>query len=641
MGSAMAKHLPKRRITTFGRTWSLNAGPWNAKEHALIVVAYWGSNYTAYGLGPLSAMELYYDKKMNAGWAIMFLITTQLMGYGFAGLYRDILVRPPQMYYPGVLPNVTVFNTLHRNPSVTAKSLKFFCIVTICAFSYQWFPSLIWPMLSSLPLLCYMGPTSWKVFLLASGTYGFGILDLSFDWNYASFFSPLYTPLWANANRFVGAFLTCWLLYPIMYFANTFGGQRFAPMSSGTWDKNGSKYDIALVLTSSYTLNQTAMDSYSNPYWSGSYAMHFFWGFASSTGVLVYAVLFHGRSSWESIRDAWHNKRTDYDDPYVRLTANLPRVPNSWYIILLVTCLAVALGQLYGAEMQLPWWGLILITAISALFTFPSGILFGLSNMQVGMEYLAELLAGALFPGQPMAVLTCTVYGRQILSQCLNMISDMKFGFYMKIPERELFCAQVYGTLLGPFVNYACMRLIIDTQGPKLTGEVASTAWNALKTKNFYSLSVIWGVLGPEVFFGQSSEYGWIYYGFLIGPIAVFTVWCIHRWAPHREIPTYINPVVIFHGATLFPIYTTTNLMTSAIVALFFAGYVYRCHPAWFRKYNYLLGAGLDCGSQLAQTVMVLAINIPNIAMPEWWGNNGHAVDRCFPPGNLPAQALN
>ena len=136
--------------------------------------------------------------------------------------------------------------------------------------------------------------------------------------------------------------------------------------------------------------------------------------------------------------------------------------------------------------------------------------MFVFTNIQIVMEYLSELLAGALFPGQPMAVLTSTVYGRQILSQCLNMISDMKFCFYMKIPERELFFAQVYGTMLGPFVNYACMRLIIDTQRPKLTGEVASTAWNALKTKNFYSLSVIWGVLGPRKFFGPDSGYGWI-----------------------------------------------------------------------------------------------------------------------------------
>lgn len=63
-----------------------------------------------------------------------------------------------------------------------------------------------------------------------------------------------------------------------------------------------------------------------------------------------------------------------------------------------------------------------------------------------------------MFPGKPIAVLTCMVYGRQILEQNLNLISDYKFGFYMKIPEREMFIGQVYGTLLGPFINYGMMR---------------------------------------------------------------------------------------------------------------------------------------------------------------------------------------
>lgn len=31
------------------------------------------------------------------GWSIIFLLSTQLIGYGFAGLFRDILVRPPRL----------------------------------------------------------------------------------------------------------------------------------------------------------------------------------------------------------------------------------------------------------------------------------------------------------------------------------------------------------------------------------------------------------------------------------------------------------------------------------------------------------------------------------------------------------------
>lgn len=99
-------------------------------------------------------MELYYDKKVGAGWGILFLLTTQMIGYGLAGLFRDILVRPPNIYYPGVLPNVALFNAMHRNPSVTKKSLAFFTYVAAATFCYQFFPGVIFRTQSSFsPLL--------------------------------------------------------------------------------------------------------------------------------------------------------------------------------------------------------------------------------------------------------------------------------------------------------------------------------------------------------------------------------------------------------------------------------------------------------------------------------------------------------
>lgn len=50
---AMATYLPTRTYNTLGYKWSLNPGPWNAKEHALIVVSYWGS----VGYSPLIIVE--------------------------------------------------------------------------------------------------------------------------------------------------------------------------------------------------------------------------------------------------------------------------------------------------------------------------------------------------------------------------------------------------------------------------------------------------------------------------------------------------------------------------------------------------------------------------------------------------------
>jgi OPT family oligopeptide transporter len=273
----------------------------------------------------------------------------------------------------------------------------------------------------------------------------------------------MYTPLWANANVFLGAMFLCYFLYPILYFTDTLGAKTYAPMSSGTFDSTGAKYNISRILNPDHTLNQAALDAYDQPQWAISYVMYFFCGFAASTGAMVYAVLWYGKESWEGLKQGFKNRRNSHNDPYLKLMEVYPRVPHWWYAALLVICAALALGQLYGGEMQLPWWGFLVIATISCIFTFPNGILWGIANMQVGMAFLSEVIAGAMFPGKPFAVLTCMVYGRQILEQNLNLISDYKFGFYMKVPETEMFVGQVYGTLLGPFINYAMMRKYFST----------------------------------------------------------------------------------------------------------------------------------------------------------------------------------
>ncbi|RBA11793.1 oligopeptide transporter 6 [Fusarium proliferatum] len=617
-GNSLARWLPTKRFTTFGYEWTLNPGPWNTKEHALIVVAVWGSQHTAYGLGPLTALELYYGHKINAG-AIMFLLSTQLIGYGFVGIFRDIVVRPPKIFYPVVLPNVALLNAMHKNPALTSRSLRYFAIVTICAFCWAWFPSLIWPMLGSLPLLCYIGHGNWIAYILGSGSQGFGILNITLDWNYASFFSPLYTPLWSTASQVAGAVFACWILYPILYFLNINNSMKFPAMSSSTFDSTGTSFNVSRVLTADGRGNFTALHDYSLPYWSTSYAMYFFWGFASSAGAILFALLWYGNESWSALRQLFRGRRAAYDDdPYIQATKNFSRVPHWWYLVLLVISTGLALASLYGGGWGLPWWGFLVITMVSLVFTFPSGILFGTANIQVGMSFFSELIAGALFPGQPKAVLATLVFGRQVLDQTLNLCSDYKFGFYMKIPEKELFVAQIYGTLLGPFINYGVMRLIIDGIGVEtLTGAKSSASWLALKSRNFY------------------STYAYIFWGFLVGPLLVLTAYGVQRWRPTWNLEHYCNPVVMMFGATWFPVYGTTNLMTSAIVAFVFMGYIQRYHGAWFRKYNYLTGVGLDCGTQIMLTIMVFTISLTNTEFPVWWGNSA-VTDRCFPPSTLP-----
>lgn len=204
------------------------------------------------------------------------------------------------------------------------------------------------------------------------------------------------------------------------------------------------------------------------------------------------------------------------------------------------------------------------------VFTWPSGIFFGRGNVQVGVAILCELLSGGLFPGKPAAVLASYTYGAVILEQNLNLISDYKFGFYMKIPEREMFVSQVWGTLLGPFVNYGVMRYILDRKGDVLANGTDPTKWLAVDTTSKYSLSVIWGILGPRVFFSSGSMYHWVYYGFLLGAVTTFLVWAIDKRLTNWELEEYVNVTVFFMGAGGYPGSPTVNFMTGTLVALFF-----------------------------------------------------------------------
>jgi hypothetical protein len=141
-----------------------------------------------------------------------------------------------------------------------------------------------------------------------------------------------------------------------MYFTNVMDAKTYVPMSTGTWDTTGAKYNLSRIMTAEHTLNQTALNDYSMPQWSASYAMYFFCGFAASTGAMIYSILWYGKAAYNGLKDGWKNRQSDYNDPYLKLMAHLPRVPHWWYGALLAICAGLALGQLYATDMQLPWW---------------------------------------------------------------------------------------------------------------------------------------------------------------------------------------------------------------------------------------------------------------------------------------------
>ncbi|GAY45950.1 hypothetical protein CUMW_093260 [Citrus unshiu] len=145
IGRFLAATLPETRFRIPGcgsRLFSLNSGPFNVKEHVLISI--FANAGSAFGAGSTFAVSIvniikaFYHRKISflASW--LLIITTQVLGYGWAGLLRKYVVEPAHMWWPSTLVQVSLFRALHEKDDQRMSRAKFFVIALICSFS--WIP---------------------------------------------------------------------------------------------------------------------------------------------------------------------------------------------------------------------------------------------------------------------------------------------------------------------------------------------------------------------------------------------------------------------------------------------------------------------------------------------------------------------
>lgn len=94
LGLGWDKIMPRRKFKTFGLEWSLNPSPFNMKEHTIIVVMANASfaGGVAYATDALLAQEVFYKQTFGWGFQMLLVITSQMIGFGMAGIVRRFLV---------------------------------------------------------------------------------------------------------------------------------------------------------------------------------------------------------------------------------------------------------------------------------------------------------------------------------------------------------------------------------------------------------------------------------------------------------------------------------------------------------------------------------------------------------------------
>ena len=147
LGKLMAFSLP---IATWrlprwmgGNEISLNPGPWNIKEHALVFMMANVASMAPYAINAVVVAEIDYGKNLSYWFSVVLVMATQLTGFGLAGLCRRVLVWPASMVWPQNLVTCTVLNTLHAEEDEDRGGItryKYFMYVVIGSFFFWFLP---------------------------------------------------------------------------------------------------------------------------------------------------------------------------------------------------------------------------------------------------------------------------------------------------------------------------------------------------------------------------------------------------------------------------------------------------------------------------------------------------------------------
>jgi len=109
LGHAWAKVMPTRRFSLFGLRFSLNPGPFNIKEHSIIVVMAGVSFSVAYATDIILAQLVFYKQDFGLLFQLLLTVSTQSLGYGIAGMMRKFLgtMHDRRPKKPGATPALT------------------------------------------------------------------------------------------------------------------------------------------------------------------------------------------------------------------------------------------------------------------------------------------------------------------------------------------------------------------------------------------------------------------------------------------------------------------------------------------------------------------------------------------------------
>ncbi|KAM3482364.1 hypothetical protein MY5147_000212 [Beauveria neobassiana] len=628
LGHAWARLMPAREFRTCGLRWSLNPGPFNIKEHAVITVMASVSFSVAYSTDIILAQLVFYKQDFGILFQLLLTISTQSLGYGIAGVMRKFLVYPASMIWPENLVSVTLLNAMYEQSSApdhkilggSMPRLRWFALVSVASFFYFFIPGFFARFLSVFAFPTWLAPDNAVVNQLFGGVTGLSLLPITFDWTQVAGFigSPLIPPWHAIANTLLGVVLFFIFLSSVLHYTGAWYS-FYLPMSdAGTYDNRGKAYNTTKILTPQFTLDVQAYKDYSPLFISTTFAVAYGLSFASISALLVHTWIHSRKTIWKQYR----NSTTEKPDIHMKLMRKYPEAPDWWYLSLFLLMLALGLYTVVAYPTNFAWWAFLLAIFVSYAFSLPIGIIQAITNTQIGLNVLTEFIYGYIQPGRPLGLMLFKTFG-YITMQSLGFIADLKFGHYMKVPPRTMFMAQVVATTVSCFVQITVLNLALVSID-NVCDIRQRDRFTCPGGRVFFSgtpASIIWGLIGPARMFSPGRIYSGLFSFFVLGALAPVAIYLWTRRWP-RSPAQYLMAPVIFGGAGSIPPATPLNYFSWGVVGFVFQCWIKRRHFGWWSRLNFLTSCGLDLGLAFGTLVLFFAFTLRNVEAPQWWGNS-------------------
>ncbi|KAK4631100.1 Oligopeptide transporter 4 [Fulvia fulva] len=624
--------VPGRWLQTVFRF--LNFGqPFGIKEHVVAALIASSGNNGLSGVDIYAVERLFYNKSVTASTAVLATFSISLCGFVLAGVLRPLIVYPAEMVYWSTLPQVILYQKLHLDRKANRDRLAKFGWALALAAIWEFFPAYMVTWFGGLSVFCLASLNAPKktrtifttIFGGASSNEGMGLLNFSLDWQYIQS-QYLSYPLKQQINAWIG-FAIFYVVMASLYYGNAWNAKTFPFMSTSLYKADGTKFSITSVLNSQGTIDYEKLGEIGLPHLTSSTV----WGFITQNlaigALITHVVIFFGKDMVQ----AWKQALTrTQPDPHYQAMLKYKEVPMWWYLATFVLCFFAGLIVNLKGDTTLSAWAYIVSLLLGAFIAPFSCILYGLYGTGVSTNQLSKMVAGAVQPGKPLAGLYFASWSHQVILLAVNLANWLKVGQYTKIPPRVMFWTQIYATLLGAAFNYVVMTVIVNAKRTILLDPQGDNVWSGAWMQSLNSQAITWA-LAKEVY-GTAGQYLIVPMGLIIGLAVPVIHWVLLKFIP-RLSRWPLNTAIIASNAGQYYYGNTSFVWSTIAVGVFSQVWLRRKRPDIYNKYNYLIGAALDGGSQIVVFVLSFAVfgaSGKSHPFPTWWGNPSGNPDHCL-----------